>query len=368
MWLNGGPGCSSLVGLFDELGPASLPTPNFKPLRNPHSWNNNASIIFLDQPVNTGFSYSKFNVESTQAAAKDIYALLTLFFHEFTDYAKQDFHIAGESYGGHYVPAMTKEILSHGERNINLKSALIGNGLTHPMIQYQYYRPMACGEGGYRSVLTDKGCNDMDKAVSRCLDLISGCKRNVSATICQQATTWCNTQLLAPYLKAGYNPYDIRRTLGQSAPKKSYSLEFLRLPRVKAALGVEVYNFAHCNPAVFRSIVGAGDWMLDRSPDVVDTLAKIPVLVYAGDADFICNWLGNRAWTNELEWPGKKAFSAANLTLVRPAKAVADYGMIKAANGLAFMRIYKASHMVPVDQPEGSVDMMNRWVKGEWWN
>lgn len=96
LWLNGGPGCSSLTGLFLELGPAKIDK-NLQVVQNPFSWNSNASVIFLDQPVNVGFSYSYQQVDTTVAASKDIYALLTLFFHQFPEYAKQPFHLAGES-------------------------------------------------------------------------------------------------------------------------------------------------------------------------------------------------------------------------------------------------------------------------------
>ena len=100
-------------------------------------------MIFLDQPVNVGYSYSGGSVSNTVAAGKDVYALLTLFFKQFPEYAKQDFHIAGESYAGHYIPVFTSEILSHKKRNINFKSVLIGNGLTDGYTQYEHYRPMA---------------------------------------------------------------------------------------------------------------------------------------------------------------------------------------------------------------------------------
>src|SRR5271154_4615180 len=89
LWLNGGPGCSSLTGLFLELGPASIDE-NLKLVHNPYSWNANASVIFLDQPVNVGFSYSGSSVTNTIAAGKDVYALLTLFFKQFPEYATQD--------------------------------------------------------------------------------------------------------------------------------------------------------------------------------------------------------------------------------------------------------------------------------------
>lgn len=92
-----------MTGLFMELGPASI-NKQIKIVDNPSSWNSNASVIFLDQPVNVGFSYSDSEVSSTQAAGKDVYAFLTMFFDQFPEYGKQDFHISGESYAGYLTP------------------------------------------------------------------------------------------------------------------------------------------------------------------------------------------------------------------------------------------------------------------------
>ena len=88
LWLNGGPGCSSLTGLFMELGPSFI-NKKIEVDFNPSSWNANASVIFLDQPVNVGYSYSGNTVSNTIAAGKDVYALLTLFFKQFPEYATQ---------------------------------------------------------------------------------------------------------------------------------------------------------------------------------------------------------------------------------------------------------------------------------------
>lgn len=85
-----------MTGLFMELGPASINS-HIKPDYNKFSWNSNSSVIFLDQPVNVGYSYSDTATKSTAAAAEDVYAFLTLFFEKFPQYGKQDFHIAGES-------------------------------------------------------------------------------------------------------------------------------------------------------------------------------------------------------------------------------------------------------------------------------
>ncbi|PNY27663.1 Carboxypeptidase Y-like protein A [Tolypocladium capitatum] len=355
-----------MIGLLDELGPAKIPNMDLKPVRHPYSWNNNASVLFLDQPVNAGFSYSSQNVSTTAAASKDIYALLTLFFAQFPQYAKQDFHISGESYAGHYIPIFSREILSHKDRNINLKSALIGNGLTDPLTQYEYYRPMACGEGGYPSVLSKSDCQIMDNALHRCQSLIKSCYDTSDARTCETATSNCNDAVLGTFIRSGKDFYDIRQNDGAGTP--SYSDQFLNSKTVMQALGVEVDRFDACNRSVNGNFVSAGDWMLPIHRSIPKMLEQIPVLIYAGDADFICNWLGNRAWTNALEWPGNRAFSKAKVQPLRSATGKADYGNVKTAQNLSFMQIYQAGHMVPADQPEPAVDMFNRWIGGEWFS
>jgi cathepsin A (carboxypeptidase C) len=157
--LNGGPGCSSLTGLFAELGPCRVNPHGRGTTLNKYSWNNNASVIFLDQPLQVGFSYSedeRFPMDS-DGAAEDVYTFLQLFFANNPQFAKNEFHIAGESYAGHYLPAIAKVVSEKNEAHrkepsfmpINLSSVLIGNGLTDPLVQYEYYPEMAC----------DKKCN-----------------------------------------------------------------------------------------------------------------------------------------------------------------------------------------------------------------
>ncbi|KAL2886377.1 Carboxypeptidase Y -like protein A [Ceratocystis lukuohia] len=367
LWLNGGPGCSSLTGLFLELGPASIDK-KLKVVDNPFSWNNNASVIFLDQPVNVGFSYSKKPVSTTTAASKDVYALLSLFFHQFPEYATQDFHIAGESYAGHYIPAMASEILEHPNRNINLKSVLIGNGLTDGYTQYAYYRPMACGDGGYPRVLSESECQAMDNALPRCQSLINSCYESGSTWSCVPASIYCNNALIGPYQRTGQNVYDIRGPCEDSSnlcySGLGYISDYLNQDHVKEALGVEVDGYESCNFDINRDFLFAGDWFTPFHRLVPGVLEKIPVLIYAGDADYICNWLGNQAWTNELEWPGHKAFESAKL---KPLTLDGDqYGRVKHSGNLTFMQIYGAGHMVPMDQPANSLDFYNRWLAGEW--
>ena len=286
LWLNGGPGCSSLTGLFLELGPARV-SKKIDLINNPYSWNNNASVIFLDQPVNTGFSYSGSSVSSTIAASKDVYALLTLFFKQFPQYAKQDFHIAGESYAGHYIPVFATEILKHKKNNINLQSILIGNGLTDGYKQYEYYRPMACGDGGWPAVLDESTCQSMDNALPRCQSLISSCYESGSLWTCVPASIYCNNALIGPYQSTGRNPYDIRLPCGNSAlcyDELNWIDTYLNQPKVLKALGVEVDSYEGCNFDVNRNFLLNGDWMQPFHRLVPNLLDQIPVLIYAGDA------------------------------------------------------------------------------------
>lgn len=284
LWLNGGPGCSSLTGLFLELGPASLDKDG-NTVHNPYSWNSNASVIFLDQPVNTGFSYSGGSVSNTIAAGKDVYALLTLFFKQFPEYAHQDFHIAGESYAGHYIPVFTSEILSHKKNNINLKSILVGNGLTDGLTQYEYYRPMACGDGGWPAVLDESECQSMDDALPRCQSLIENCYNSESAWFCVPASIYCNKAMIGPYQKSGMNPYDIRTKCEDSGSlcytQIGWINKYLNQRHVLEALGAEVDSYDSCNFDVNRNFLFAGDWMKPFHRLVPSIVEKIPVLIYA---------------------------------------------------------------------------------------
>ena len=369
LWLNGGPGCSSLTGLFFELGPSSIDE-KIKPVNNPFSWNNNASVIFLDQPVNVGYSYSGSSVSNTVAAGKDVYALLTLFFDQFPEYSRQPFHIAGESYAGHYIPVFASEILSHKDRNINLQSVLIGNGLTDPYTQYAYYRPMACGEGGYPAVLNEDECRGMDNALPRCQSMIKSCYESESLWYCVPASIYCNNAFMGPYQRTGRNVYDIRGSCEDSSnlcyPALGRISKYLNERKVMEALGVEVDNYESCNFDINRNFLFQGDWMQPFHRLVPKLLDEIAVLIYAGDADFICNWLGNQAWSDALDWRGHEKFSRAEREGLFLPGEEKEYGKVKSSGNFTFIRIYQAGHMTPMDQPAASADFFNRWLGGEW--
>ena len=129
IWLNGGPGGSSMLGLFDEVGPCILKLGDNETTPNQWAWNNNASLLFIDQPAGVGFSTVAEGAqppESDLDGAEDFQSFLNIFFQKvFPNKAHLPIHLAAESYGGHYAPVYVKHILD--SRAYNSKSAFWGN-------------------------------------------------------------------------------------------------------------------------------------------------------------------------------------------------------------------------------------------------
>ncbi|CAK9438476.1 uncharacterized protein LODBEIA_P27000 [Lodderomyces beijingensis] len=382
LWLNGGPGCSDATGLFFELGPASI-NATLQPVHNPYSWNSNASVIFLDQPVGVGYSYSGGDeVKNTETAAKDVFVFLELFFQKFSHFSKNKFHIAGESYAGHYIPKFASEILSNADRSFDLASVLIGNGITDPLIQAGSYEPMACGRGGYKPVLTEQQCSRMDRDYPKCVRLAKLCYKFQTAFTCVPAEYYCETKLFQPYAETGLNPYDIRKKCadegGNCYVEMDYIDDYLNLDYVKKAVGASNIDiFTACDDTVFRNFVFDGDEYKPFQGYVAELLEKnIPVLIYAGDKDYICNWLGNYMWVNKLEYQDGEIFANQPLKPWIPEKVSKSNsdsnvqskpaGQVKNYKHFTYLRIYDAGHMVPYDQPKNSLSMLNTWISGDY--
>ncbi|KAA8537712.1 hypothetical protein F0562_027298 [Nyssa sinensis] len=136
LWLNGGPGCSSLGGgAMMELGPFRVNKDGKTLSRNEYAWNHEANIIFLESPAGVGFSYSNrtsdYDLSGDNRTAIDSYTFLVNWLERFPEYKTRDFFITGESYAGHYVPQLAQTILHNNmftnQTVINLRGIAIGN-------------------------------------------------------------------------------------------------------------------------------------------------------------------------------------------------------------------------------------------------
>ena len=409
LWLNGGPGCSSFTGLLMELGPCNAVNPkhnNGRPAteRNPWAWNNNATLIFLDQPVGVGYSYNSWTdksrkdkpparVYSTPAAARDASAFLHLLaMHAGKEIFGTDrdiydgetgelirakgsypsFHIAGESYGGRYIPLIANQILEdneralahpeHGIQPLPLKSVLIGNGITSPKHQYPAYVSYTCtnasGTPDGVPLLPQQTCDKMYQAIPVCLTLVEKCNRlssHYDSLACQTAETYCEGSLASPYDSLNKSPYDWQHPADYA--EEEWVAAFLNDPSTQKALGVDRRGpgdkhdgvFIGCSDAVYKNFAKTGDGARESTWAVRNILEKgIKVLTYSGKRDFICNYVGNRDWAEELEWSGGDQFRKQQLQpwFVDPHNAKRG-GDFKSFDKFTYLTVESAGHFVP---------------------
>eukprot|EP01126_Amoeba_proteus_P002277 TRINITY_DN10719_c0_g1_i2.p1 TRINITY_DN10719_c0_g1~~TRINITY_DN10719_c0_g1_i2.p1 ORF type:complete len:408 (-),score=50.17 TRINITY_DN10719_c0_g1_i2:104-1327(-) len=355
LWLQGGPGCSSLFGAFIENGPVLIQSNGaFKP--NPYSWTAKANVLWIDSPVGTGFSYVSGDNYATneKVIAQDLYNGLIIFlFEKFQNYSKSDFYIFGESYAGKYVPWLANTILSrnsHAQNIIQLKGVGIGDGWVNPYYQTGSYAPylyrhgligsvsLAAADGVY---LTYKGLWDVGAYTAAAIvgnDLLSG--------------------LMAT---AGLgDPYDIRKSSDPTDPLQDALATYLNLPATRKALGVGDRTWEACanNPYYYL----LNDEARSSEDLVPQILAKIPVLFYNGDQDLICNMDGTHTLLSDINWNFQNQFNSA------PGKnwsvAGVPAGTYKSFSTLTELVVFQAGHMVPYDQPKNAQDLAYRFISG----
>ncbi|PPQ69455.1 hypothetical protein CVT26_002865 [Gymnopilus dilepis] len=320
-WTNGGPGCSSSLGLFMELGPCRV-LDSEGPKFNPYSWNSNANIFFIDQPIGVGFSYANYGefVSTTEEAAKDIAAFVAIFFENFSKFKGRPFHMAGESYGGRYIPVFAAEVYDQnaklveaGIAPINLTSIMIGNGITDFYTMAPSYYDIACTPASVEPILDIGTCVRMKQAVPRCEKwLKKACVDSFDAINCEAANTFCGNEIGEPFMSSGKNPYDISKDCEGYLPDTlCYPVtkniaHYLDLPSTRAALGIPLNdtslpishkNFSSCSNSVGYAFSLALDEFHPTHHHVAALLDRgVRALIYVGTYDWICNHVGNERW------------------------------------------------------------------------
>jgi len=352
-----------MLALFAENGPCTVNSDGKSTTHNPYSWNSKSNLLYVDQPPGTGFSEGTYDHDE-KGVAEDMYQFLQAFFKAYASY-NQNFFVFGESYAGHYVPAISHRIFvgnqQGGNPEIFLRGLAIGNGLTDPTVQYNYYADMAYNSTTAPSVIGKTVYMAMKVAAPACISAIQRCQTN--SLDCSVAFVVCNMAEVSPVTQTGINPYDLRIKCeyGNLCYNFTNVDVYLNTPAIQQALGVSK-KWVSCNMIVNEMF--RGDWMMEYQNQLPDMLAAgIRVLIYAGDQDFICNWLGNKAWTLALDWPGKAAFNAApDLSWEYGGS---KWGKIRSAQNFTFLQVFQAGHMVPMDQPVPALSMTNQFIFGE---
>ncbi|KAF9150581.1 Cell death protease [Linnemannia schmuckeri] len=364
IWLNGGPGCSSADGYFLETGP--LRWVDKKLTINKGGWHEFADVVFLDQPVGTGLSYTKQPYLGTmKEITTHFMAFLKAFFTVFPDRAQYDLYLAGESFAGTYIPYFGQGILEYnenvpaGERFYNLQGLAIGNGWIDPLHQYTSYIPFIEKYGLSTPALMES----MNAQQEACLDAIRR-QDLITQNICEELvsiilrsnseTSQCVNQydirLLDRYPECGLNwPYEL--------PLMSV---YLNRPEVKAALHATAgdTHWSECSRRV--SIALQQD---DSTPSIAllpGILEKIRIMLFSGQQDLICNHIGTEYLISNMTWQGSQGFQ--DIRSIGWKVEDKPAGEWKQAKNLTYVLIYNSSHMVPYDVPLVALDMMNRFM------
>lgn len=132
IWLQGGPGCSSLVGLLQENGPFLWQSGTYAPFSNPYSWTNLTNVVWVDQPFGVGLSQGVTKVRDDAEAAQQFLGFWTNFVHKFSLQGCK-IYVTGESYGGRWVPYLAGAMLDRNDttnfnvKGVHLIDAVFGN-------------------------------------------------------------------------------------------------------------------------------------------------------------------------------------------------------------------------------------------------
>ncbi|EWZ33243.1 hypothetical protein FOCG_15578 [Fusarium oxysporum f. sp. radicis-lycopersici 26381] len=394
LWLTGGPGGSSMLGLLQELGPCLINEHGNGTIHNPYGWNENANYIFVDQPAGVGFSYLDEGEPiptNSFLAAESMHKFLQLFVSQvFPDLAHRPFHISGESYGGHYIPVLGATIVAQNNLypkrpQVNLESVLIGNGYVSPLDTHFGYWETLCttNPGVDKPVFNSTRCDIMAANLPRCLDLARVCYEHPDHAICSAAWKVCWDGVISWYddeSGAGGN----RNRFDITAPCESHDdmcykeaaliEKYLNSPKVFDALGVPsaVTNYSIASEDVAIAFTLGYDQEISTQSQILYLLNHdIDVLMYQGNLDLACNTAGNLRWSNSMPWKGQPEYVAQ-----RPKSwgvggdEFGWYKEVKIKMGdddkkttFSFATVDGAGHMVPQGKPKEALELVNRWLK-----
>nr|XP_054920719.1 lysosomal protective protein-like isoform X2 [Dermacentor andersoni] len=391
LWMNGGPGCSSLVGVAMELGPFRVDPLGVNLTVNPFSWNKVANVIFLEAPAGVGYSYDPTGNNSTDdyKATEDNYQAILDFFSKFPEFRKNEFYVTGESYAGIFVPLLTQRLLLSNPLGINLKGYVIGNGA----VDFELHGKAILFFAYYHGLFGDDLWNEV---TSNC------CNGSVSKETCDFAWNTNDPACVNPVsvayeivLKSGLNVYNLyvpcdivkepRELLSRRHPEMTSQYATKQL--LIKMLGVQtsdLFETPNCqnmdNLQLYfnrRDVIKA--LHVEQSPhmwlpcsetlnytqqyvtmrEVVQQLAesgRLRGLVYHGDVDMACPFLGGDWFVRSLGYE-----STSQYKMWHAGSIIAGF-VQTFAKDITFVTVKGAGHMAPMDKPEESLQMISNFL------
>lgn len=371
MWLQGGPGGSgSGFGNFEEIGPLDT---DLKPRAT--TWVQSASVLFVDNPVGTGFSYTDRPdgyATNVTTVASDMMVLLKSFFTAQPEFQSIPFYIFSESYGGKMAAAISMELskaISQGAIKCNFAGVALGDSWISPLDSVMTWGPYL-----YTTSLLD------DYGLAEVSNVAEAVKKAVEQEKFLEATAlWSQTETVVEQNTNNVNFYNIltqdtdekvKLTAGEdfiSLQSRRHvgrlhrqSLDKLMNQQIRKKLGIIPQNVTWGGQAmdVFQNM--AGDFMRPVV-DIVDQLlaAGVNVTIYNGQLDLIVDTMGQELWVKRLKWDGLPFFNKLKWTpLDDPTSPGATGAFYKTYKNFAFYWILKAGHMIPSDQGPMALQML----------
>eukprot|EP01016_Furgasonia_blochmanni_P001886 TRINITY_DN10747_c0_g1_i2.p1 TRINITY_DN10747_c0_g1~~TRINITY_DN10747_c0_g1_i2.p1 ORF type:complete len:530 (+),score=85.21 TRINITY_DN10747_c0_g1_i2:64-1590(+) len=380
LWLNGGPGCSSLIGMLQEIGPFILPEGESSTFKaNNYSWNNNANLLFFEAPPGVGFSSGNpEELLDDSLTAKYSLQALKLFYQLFPGLVPNDFYIAGESYGGIYIPYLAREIVKSNtvatKDIINLKGTIVGNGLvitdesflTTKLMDYfwnhQFY--------GYEvREVYDTACPKYPSS-PRCLFAISTVLETVDGINPMNIYKPCphnkadnhQTTDYAPWYTSLVKKLSLQPNnthLAQSSVKCfDTSLEkYLNKEEVKNALRVPLdIHWTLCKQGIRYKGEDVGS--LGIYKELLDANLNLKFLVYFGDSDAVVNFNQAFGWLEMLGLEEKEMWRQWRVD-----NQVAGY-VTGYEKNFYFATVRAGGHTAPADKPKEVNELVFRFIHG----
>ncbi|KAG2562610.1 hypothetical protein PVAP13_8KG271300 [Panicum virgatum] len=353
LWLNGGPGCSSVgSGALEELG-AFPSTPTAR-----RSCSTTANVLFLESPAGVGFSYSNTSsdvVMGDNRTAHDSYTFLVKWFERFLQYKYRDFYIVGESYAGHFVPQLSQLVHRNNigveKPIINFKGFMVGNGLINDhtdltgMFEYWWHHGLISDEtlesglkclGTWVGALEEQGNIDVYSIYTPLCDKGSAFERRLERS---RRRAW---------MLPAYDPC-----------VDFYATKYMNLPEVQKAMHANVtgsieYPWTLCSDPVYDNWPETPHSMLPIYKELIG--AGLKVWVFSGDTDTGVPLTSTRRSLTALGLPVKTSWYPWYMVPTEVGGWSMEY------EGLTFVTVRGAGHAVPQHRPAQALVLFQHFL------
>lgn len=366
LWTQGGPGLSSLFGLFLENGPLAVDmysnlTPNVHPRMN--TLQKNMSVIYVDVPVGAGFSFTKDLENGYPTYLEQIVAHLMEFLKQFllvfSEYKGRDFYLGGESYGARYSVALAKQLLTDPE-NVTLKyrGVISGSGFLGPVLDIAESSNFL-----YQMSMVNSSGRDIFKKQFEDMKLYAANYSTAQIALYMLGRT-IFTNPATPTLYQNLTYYnDHASPIFTERPLIMYvCVQFLNSSAFKNAIHVGDISFQYNNAILLLKF--APDWLREISPMVELVLNQSSMLFYIGQMDTLFPAVNQQAYIEKLNWTNADKYRETPRFFWKKPNAYGNDAYIREVSNFTQAVILGMSHYSSAEKPDEVYYLINRFVEG----